>query len=67
MEKRYTKIRIRQLLKLKNEASKNIKKLVWNASEENFLKMIENKKDPVWYWVRVERRLQFNLIGMMEY
>ncbi len=67
MEKRYTKIRIRQLLKLKNEASKNIKKLVWNASEENFLKMIENKKDPVWYWVRVERRLQFNLVGMMEY
>lgn len=67
MEKRYTKIRIRQLLKLKNEASKNIKKLVWNASEEKFLKMIENKKDPVWYWVRIERRLQFNLVGMMEY
>lgn len=67
MEKRYTKIRIRHLLKLKNEASKNVKKLVWNASEENFLKMIENKKDPVWYWVRVERRLQFNLVGMMEY
>lgn len=66
MEKRYAKIRIRQLLKFKTTATKNLKRLVREASLDELFETTCARKGPLWYWARAERKLVHNLIAFEE-
>lgn len=67
MKKQEAKIRIRQLLKIKTIARKKYRQIFREKTKEEFFEMMDNRKSLLWYWVRKERKLTYNLLQLEEY
>ena len=67
MKKQEAKIRSRQLLKIKTIARKKYRQIFREKTIEEVFEMIDNRKSYLWYWVRKERKLTYNLLQLEEY